>query len=55
MVSWLPLNYEKLNLGTATYTPNTVYFNSRSYAYWCRSLFERAIMGRLIFYIMCLS
>lgn len=41
MVSWLPLNYEKLNLGTATYTPNTVYFNSRSYAYWCRSLFER--------------
>ena len=41
MASWLPLNYEKLNLGTATYTPNTVYYNSRSYAYWCRSLFER--------------
>ncbi len=41
MFSWLPLNYEKLNLNTAVYTPNTVYFNSRSYAYWCRSLFER--------------
>jgi len=41
MNSWLPLNYEQLNLGTAVYTPNTVYFNSRSYAYWCRSLFER--------------
>lgn len=41
MFSWLPLNYEKLNLGTATYTPNTVYYRSRSYAYWCRSLFER--------------
>ena len=39
--SWLPLNYEKLNLGTATFTPNTVYYRSRSYAYWCRSLFER--------------
>lgn len=41
MSSWLPLNYEQLNLGTAIYTPNTVYFNSRSYGYWCRSLFER--------------
>ena len=41
MSDWLPLNYEQLNLGTAVYTPNTVYFNSRSYAYWCRSLFER--------------
>lgn len=41
MNNWLPLNYEQLNLGTATYTPNTIYFNSRSYAYWCRSLFER--------------
>ena len=41
MSSWLPLNYEQLNLGTATYTPNTIYFNSRSYDYWCRSLFER--------------
>lgn len=41
MFSWLPLNYEKLNLGTATYTPNTIYYKSRSYAYWCRSLFER--------------
>lgn len=41
MSDWLPLNYEQLNLGTATYTPNTIYFNSRSYVYWCRSLFER--------------
>ena len=41
MSDWLPLNYEQLNLGTAVYTPNTVYFNSRSYVYWCRSLFER--------------
>lgn len=41
MNSWLPLNYEQLNLNTAIYTPNTVYFNSRSYGYWCRSLFER--------------
>lgn len=41
MSNWLPLNYEELNLGTATYTPNTIYFNSRSYGYWCRSLFER--------------
>ncbi len=41
MSDWLPLNYEQLNLGTAVYTPNTIYFNSRSYAYWRRSLFER--------------
>lgn len=41
MADWLPLNYEQLNLNTATYTPNTIYFNSRSYGYWCRSLFER--------------
>lgn len=39
--NWLPLNYQTLNLGTATYTPNTIYFRSRSFAYWCRSLFER--------------
>ena len=41
MTNWLPLNYEQLNLETATYTPNTIYFTSRSYGYWCRSLFER--------------
>lgn len=39
--SWLPLNYQQLNLGTAVYTPNTIYFRSRSFGYWCRSLFER--------------
>lgn len=41
MGTYFPFNYEKLNLDTAYYTPNTLYYNSRSFCYWNRSLFER--------------
>ena len=41
---YLPINYEKINISTGTYSPN--YYkpcNNDTYDYWCRSLFQRAL------------
>lgn len=41
---YLPINYDKINFETGTYTPNTLLpTNNKSYEYWFRSLFQRAL------------
>ena len=43
-MEYMPLNYEKINFIAGTYTPSTVKpCNNQSYAYWCRSLTQRAM------------
>ena len=40
----IPLNYDKINFETGTYTPNTmISCNNATYDYWFRSLFQRAL------------
>lgn len=40
---YLPLNYNQINVAAGTYTPSMVKsFNNRTFAYWERSLFQRA-------------
>lgn len=40
---YIPLNYESLNIGAGVNNPSSVKsFNNRSFAYWERSLFQRA-------------
>lgn len=40
---YLPMNYEKINLSTGTYTPATMKNrNNKSFAFWERALFQRA-------------
>ena len=40
---YCPLNYESINLISGSYSPSTIKaYNNRSFAYWCRSLFQRA-------------
>lgn len=40
----LPVNYDKINFETGTYTPNTIIScNNATYDYWFRSLFQRAM------------
>ena len=41
---YLPVNYDKINFETGTYTPNTIIScNNATYNYWFRSLFQRAM------------
>ena len=41
---YLPVNYEKINFATGTYTPNTIITcDNVTYNYWFRSLFQRAM------------
>ena len=43
-MSYLPLNYDKINLAAGTTTPPAIqYVNNFSYNYWERSLFQRAM------------
>lgn len=43
-MEYMPLNYEKINFIAGTYTPSTVKpCNNQTYAYWCRSLTQRAM------------
>lgn len=43
-MSYIPANYDKINLLSGTYTPPAVKAcDNESYAYWERSLFERAL------------
>lgn len=40
----IPVNYDKINFETGTYTPNTmITCNNATYDYWFRSLFQRAL------------
>ena len=40
---YLPLNYNQINVAAGTYNPSMVKsFNNRTFAYWERSLFQRA-------------
>ena len=43
MSGYLPLNYEEINLSNSTHSPTTIKArNNKSFAYWQRSLFQRA-------------
>ena len=43
-MEYMPFNYEQLNVIAGTYTPNYVKpCNNKSYMYWERSLFQRAL------------
>lgn len=43
MASYVPFNYEDINIAAGTYNPSPVKaFNNVTYAYWQRSLFQRA-------------
>lgn len=43
-MEYIPFNYEQLNVFAGTYTPNYVKpCNNKSYMYWERSLFQRAL------------
>lgn len=43
-MEYTPLNYEQLNLLAGTYMPSSVKaYNNKTFAYWERSLFQRAI------------
>lgn len=43
-MSYIPLNYDKINLLTGTYTPPDIMaYDNESYRYWERSLFQRAL------------
>lgn len=40
--SYLPYNYEKINISAGSYNPSVVKaYNNRTFGYWCRSLFHR--------------
>ena len=42
-MSYMPLNYDKINLMAGTYSPAPIKaFNNQYYAYWERALFQRA-------------
>ena len=43
-MSYFPLNFEQLNIINGSYTPSTVKsFNNKTYAFWERALFQRAL------------
>lgn len=43
MSGYVPLNYEQINIQNSTYSPTTIKSrNNKSFAYWQRSLFQRA-------------
>ena len=43
-MEYIPLNYDQINLIAGTFTPSTIKpCNNKSYGYWQRSLFQRAI------------
>lgn len=40
---WFPLNYEQINVATATHTPNTIKpYDNKAFMFWQRALFQRA-------------
>lgn len=41
-MDYIPFSYSQINLSEGTYIPSDFYDNSYSYAYWVRSLFQRA-------------
>ena len=41
-MNYIPLNYEQLNIVESSYVPSVVKNNSAAFAYWQRSLFQRA-------------
>ena len=44
MPGYVPFNYEQINIEAGTYNPSPVKaYNNRSFAFWARSLFQRAL------------
>lgn len=44
MPGYVPFNYEQINIAAGTYNPSPVKaYNNRSFAFWARSLFQRAL------------
>ena len=42
-MNYLPLNYDQINVMAGTYNPSPVKaYNNATFAFWCRSLFQRA-------------
>lgn len=42
-MSYIPMNYEKINLAAGTFSPSQVKaYNNKTFAYWMRALFQRA-------------
>lgn len=42
-MSYVPLNYEKINIAAGTFAPSQVKaYNNKTFAFWMRSLFQRA-------------
>lgn len=42
-MSYIPMNYEQINLAAGTYTPSTIKaYNNQAFRFWERSLFQRA-------------
>lgn len=42
-MSYIPMNYEQLNLAAGTYTPSTIKaYNNNAFRFWERALFQRA-------------
>lgn len=42
MINYTPLNYPALNINAGTYSPSATKLKSTTYAFWQRSLFQRA-------------
>lgn len=42
-MNYAPFNYEQINITNGSYSPSMVkYRNNKTFAFWCRSLFQRA-------------
>ena len=42
-MSYIPLNYEQINIAAGTYTPSTIKaYNNEAFRFWERALFQRA-------------
>lgn len=42
MANYIPLNYNKINVGAGTYSPSPVKsYNNRTFGFWIRALFQR--------------